>query len=130
MLRVLALGAGLVVIPAVASAQQPCTTSDARHVVNLIYSQVLERPADRGSDAHVRRLTNGTATVRDVVAAVAKSSEHVERYLSGGNPEAAVRALYVHILGREPDAPGLTSNMEALQNQGAGAVIDFMLSSP
>lgn len=129
MLRALALAGGLVVIPAVSSAQQPCTTSDARHVVNLIYSQILERPADRGSDTHVQSLRSGKATVRDVVAAVVKSSEHDQRFASGGNPEASVRALYSHILGRAPDEPGLKANMAALQEQGAQAVIDFMLNS-
>jgi hypothetical protein len=119
----------LVLVPSVSTAQQPCTTSDARHVVNLIYSQVLERPADRGSDTHVQRLRNGNATVRDVVAAVVKSSEHDKRFISGGDREAPVRSLYRHILGRDADAPGLQAHAEALASQGRDAVVDYMLNS-
>jgi Ca2+-binding EF-hand superfamily protein len=129
MLRGLALFGVLALVPASASAQQQCTTSDARHVVNLIYSHVLERAADRGSDTHVQRLRNGSATVRNVVAAVVKSSEHDQRFVSGDR-QASVRNLYRHILGRDADQAGLQANAEALANQGSYAVADFMLNSP
>ena len=45
-------------------AQQPCT-SDAGQVVDQVYRQVLERPADRNSSVFVERLQGGNASVRD-----------------------------------------------------------------
>src|SRR5689334_17088463 len=65
MLRLAVLISALSVVPAVASAQQPCTT-DARRVVDELYRHMLERGTDRESDVWVSRLTSGS-TVRDVV---------------------------------------------------------------
>ena len=64
MLRVAVCLGALLVVPAVASAQQPCTT-DARRTVDEIYRHMLERAPDRGSDTWVERLNNGS-TVREV----------------------------------------------------------------
>ena len=129
MLRALPLVSVLILAPAAASAQQPCTTTDARQVVNLIYSHLLERAADRGSDAHVQQLRRGDATVRDIVAAVAKSPEYDQQFLPGNNREAAVRNLYRHLLGREADAAGLQAHSQALVNQDKNAVIDTIVNS-
>ncbi len=61
----------LAVFPAVALAQQPCTT-DARYVVDELYRHMLERSADPGSAGWVEKLQSGT-TVRDVVRQIATS---------------------------------------------------------
>jgi Ca2+-binding EF-hand superfamily protein len=129
MLRALALASALVVVPAFASAQEPCTTNDARQVVNLIYSHFLERAAGRGSDTHVQQLRNGAGTVRDVVAAVVKSTEYDRQFLPGNNREAAVRNLYRHLLERNADSSGLRAHSEGLVNEGKDAVIDSILNS-
>ena len=121
----------LMLFPAAAAAQQPCT-SDARHVVNQIYSHVLERSADQGSDQMVRRLNNGQATVRDIVRDVVASPEHTQRFLATGNRDAnerAVSALYRHVLGRDPDPGGLRANTDGLEANGMAAVIDGLLNS-
>jgi Ca2+-binding EF-hand superfamily protein len=52
--RAFMMGA-LVLAPAVATAQQPCTT-DARSVINVVYQHVLERGADNASGALSDRL--------------------------------------------------------------------------
>lgn len=122
----------LVLFPAVAAAQQPCT-SDARHIVNEIYSHVLERSADQGSDQMVRRLNNGQATVQDIVRDVVASTEHAQRFLTTGSRDAnerAVTALYRHVLGRDPDPGGLRANTDGLEANGMAAVIDSLLNSP
>jgi Ca2+-binding EF-hand superfamily protein len=122
----------LVLFPAVAAAQQPCT-SDARHIVNEIYSHVLERSADRGSDQMVRRLSSGQATVQDIVRDVVASTEHAQRFLATGSRDAnerAVTALYRHVLGRDPDPNGLRANTDGLEANGMEAVIDSLLNSP
>jgi len=49
MYRVVIVVLALAVVPAVAAAQQPCTT-DARNVVNELYRHMLERQADPASD--------------------------------------------------------------------------------
>src|SRR5258706_13626931 len=99
----------LAVFPAVAFAQQPCTT-DARHVVDELYRAMLERSADPGSAGWVDKLQSG-ATVRDVVHAIVDSPEHMQRFYNPNEGavanERAVANLYRHMLGRQPDAAGL-----------------------
>ncbi len=63
-----------VFLPAVAAAQQPCTT-DARQVVNELYRHMLERQADAGSAHWVQQLESGRMTVRGVVRAIAASPD-------------------------------------------------------
>src|SRR5262245_42184991 len=127
MMRLAVLIGALTVVPAVASAQQPCTT-DARRVVDEIYRQMLERSPDRGSDTWVDRLSNG-ATVREVVRAVAKSPEHLQRW-GNESREQVVRTLYRHVLNREPSADTMRQAVDLSARQGAMAVIDQIINSP
>ena len=132
LVRASAVLSALLLLPAAAGAQQPCT-SDARHVVNELYQHILERSADRGSDQWVRQLRSGQATVREVVRQLVVSSEHAQRFVPTESPddrERAVRNLFRHILGREADPSGLRAHVQGLEGQGVGAVIDNMLDSP
>ena len=92
MLRAVVLVGVLGLFPAVASAQQPCTT-DARRVVDEIYRQVLERSAGNSNPGMVDRLASGQATVRDLMREVAGSTEHIERFLQGNDTTQAARYL-------------------------------------
>jgi len=119
--------------PAVALAQQPCTT-DARMVVNELYRHLLERGADAGSSGWVQQLESGQSSVREVVRSIAKSPEHMQRFhkteAGEGTPyERSVAQLYRHILGRQPDAIGLRGHAELAQRSGADAVIDRIVDS-
>jgi Ca2+-binding EF-hand superfamily protein len=131
MLRRIALAAVLVAIPVMSWAQQPCTT-DARRVVDELYRHMLERAADPGSASWVSKLESG-ATVRDIVRAIATSSEHAQRFYNPGEGdvahERAVATLYRHILGRQPDAAGLRAFTRTAMNQGLGPVVDAILNS-
>ena len=123
----------LTFVPAVARAQQPCTT-DARHVVNELYRHMLERQADSGSAHWVQQLEGGRMTVREVVHAIATSQEHMQRfiYTEGGENtpyERSVARLYRHILGRQPDAEGQRTFAQIAQRSGPRAVIERILSS-
>jgi hypothetical protein len=155
--------------------QGPCVERAAQ-VVDDVYQQVLERPADQASAELTYGLAQGRLTVRDVVAAVAKSPEHGERFfweplatnlyrrvmnrdpsrgelrdiiadLKGdrrqlpeviagiasraeSNPEDAVRILYRGLLGREADPEGLRAYGEMAQRDGLEAVARAMTSSP
>jgi len=118
----------LVLFPAVASAQQPCT-SDARQVVDQVYRHILERPAgDPRSNVLVERLQSGSATPRDIVRQVAASSEHTQRFLSGTR-DSAVTTLYRHLLNRQPDPDGLRAHAEGIGAFGVAAVVENMVSS-
>ena len=131
LLRASAFVAALVLAPVIASAQQPCT-GDARHVVNELYRHILERSADRGSDQWVRQLNSGSATVKEIVRQIVMSSEHSQRFVPTGSGEAnerAVRNLYRHILGRDPDENGLRAHAQGLQTSGLAGVVDNMLNS-
>jgi Ca2+-binding EF-hand superfamily protein len=121
----------LVVVPTVASAQQPCTT-DARHVVNELYRHMLERSAGPDSDAWVQQLQSGT-TVREIVRRIAKSPEHAQRFYNPGEGavahEHAVANLYRHILGRQPDAAGQRAFADLAVRNRLSAVVDAIVDS-
>jgi len=131
MLRAAGLVGALMMTPVLAYAQQPCT-SDARQVVNAIYEQVLERGADAAAQGWVDRLTSGQASVREILSDVAKSQEHVQRFLSTGNQDAqrqSVTYLYRHVLGRQPDASGMTTYLNLVNSKGVAAAVDSLTSS-
>jgi len=131
MLREIAFVTALAV-PAVATAQQPCTP-DARRVVDDLYQRVLERPANQDADVMARRLANGDTSVRNIVRQLVTSREYTQRFGPGNAGEAQLRnsatALYRHVLGREPDASGLQAHMGGIRNQGLNAAVETMLNS-
>jgi hypothetical protein len=123
----------LTCVPAVASAQQPCTT-DARHVVNELYRHMLERPAGEASAGWVRQLESGRMTVRDVVREIATSPEHLNRffYTEFGEQTPYYRSVgrfYRHLLGRQPDPGGARSFAQLAQSAGPVRVINGILRS-
>jgi hypothetical protein len=120
-------GALTVVVPAIASAQQPCTT-DARHVVNEIYRHMLERAPDPASAGWVDKLASGSMTVRNIVREVAQSPEHLQRFGNDARAEA-VGTLYRHILGRQPDVAGQRVYTDLASSRGLGAVVDHIVNS-
>jgi Ca2+-binding EF-hand superfamily protein len=127
MLRAAVCIGALIVVPAVASAQQPCTT-DARRAVDEIYRHMLERAPDRGSDGWVDRLNNGS-TVREVVREIGKSPEHIQRWGNEQGDQVA-RTLYRHILNNVPDANTLRSTTDLISRNGIPAAVDRIVNSP
>jgi Ca2+-binding EF-hand superfamily protein len=125
--RAFMLGA-LVLAPVAAAAQQPCTT-DARSVINVVYQHILERGADNASGPLADRLDRGTVTVRELIREVAKSREHLSRFLQGQSHEEGVNILYRHLMGREPDAEGMRAYTAILRSQGVSQAIDGLLNS-
>jgi Ca2+-binding EF-hand superfamily protein len=124
----------LTLSPAVVAAQEPCTT-DARRVVDQLYRHILERAPDAGGANWVQqRLESGQMTVRDVVAHLAKSEEHSQRFWRQEAGEdapysRAVGTLYRHILGRPADAAGIRTWAEQGARNGMGAIVDQLLTS-
>jgi Ca2+-binding EF-hand superfamily protein len=133
MVRASIVAAVLVAAPAVASAQQPCT-SNATQVVASIYQQVLERAPDANAADRARRLANGDVTVRDIVADVAKSQEHSQRFLqpteTAAQKQSAVNYLYKHLLGRNGDQTGVRNYTQRAEQVGFARVVDEMMASP
>jgi Ca2+-binding EF-hand superfamily protein len=125
--RAFMMGA-LVLAPVVAAAQQPCTT-DARSVVNVVYQHILERGADNASGPLADRLDRGNVTVRELIREMAKSREHLSRFLQGQSHEEGVALLYRHLLGREPDPEGMRAYTAIIKNQGVNQAIDGLLNS-
>jgi hypothetical protein len=78
------------------AAQQACTS--AAQIVDAAYRQVLERPADPASAGFVTALDSGRMTVRDVVAQLASSPEHVTRFFWA----PLVTGVYRQMLNRDP----------------------------
>jgi Ca2+-binding EF-hand superfamily protein len=113
--------------PALASAQQPCT-SDADSTVDAIYRQILERPAGGEGNARAEQLRNGQTTVREIVREVAQSPEHRQRFLTSRNRREAVTNLYKHLLGRAPDPAGLNGHLQSGADETT--LIDTFLNSP
>ena len=121
----------LLVVPAAALAQQPCS-NDARHVVDELYRHMLERSADAGSNAWVTRLQSGS-TVREIVHGIVDSPEHMQRFYNPSEGavanERAVANLYRHILGRQPDGAGLRALTDMAARSGLHAVAHNILDS-
>jgi Ca2+-binding EF-hand superfamily protein len=126
-MRATILLAAIVLAPAVAMAQQPCT-SDADSTVDAIYRQVLERPSGAEGNALAEQLRNGQISVREIVRDVAKSPEHLQRFLPANNRDQAISNLYRHLLGRAPDQAGLTSHLQSRDSMAA--LIDTFMNSP
>lgn len=120
------LVSALALVPSLASAQQPCTT-DAQQVVEQIYRQVLERSADSGASVWVDRLKSGT-TVREIVRAVAKSPEHIQRF-GNQDPDEAVEDAYRHLLNRGPDPEGMRNAVNLVRRSGLAPLIDQLVDS-
>ena len=112
MRRVPAVLLAVMVHSSSAAAQQPCT-SNANEITAAIYRQVLERPPDPGGRTFMYDIASGRGTVRENVAAVALSREHLERFLWPGVVDAAFRATR----GARPEEREM---MPAVRALGAG----------
>lgn len=126
MWRVAVLVSALTVLPSFAAAQQPCTT-DARQVIDQVYRQILERPADNGASGWIERL-NARTTVREIVRGVAKSSEHLQRFANQAR-ENVVVDVYRHLLNRGPDPEGLKNGVTLVSRRGVQPLIDQLVDS-
>ena len=125
-MRATILLAAFVLAPAVAMAQQPCS-SDADSTVDAIYRQVLERPAGGEGNARAEQLRAGQTSVREIVRDVARSPEHLQRFLPVNNRDQAVTNLYRHLLGRAPDQAGLNSHLQSRESMAA--LVDTFINS-
>jgi hypothetical protein len=105
--------------------RQECTTS-APQVVDDVYQQVLERPADEASAQLTQNLASGRMTVREVVREVAKSPEHSERFFW----QPAVQNLYRRLLGRDADPEGLQVFTQRARTSGLTAAERDIMASP
>src|SRR5688572_12318847 len=126
MWRVAILVSALTVLPSFAEAQQPCTT-DARQVIDQVYRQILERPADNGASGWIDRL-NARTTVREIVRGVARSSEHLQRFANQAR-ENVVVDVYRHLLNRGPDPDGLKNGVDLVSRRGVQPLIDQLVDS-
>jgi Ca2+-binding EF-hand superfamily protein len=106
-----------------AGVRQNCETNAAR-IVNDIYQQVLERPADQASAGFTQALASGQTTVRDMVAQVAKSEEHAERFFW----RPVTTEVYRRILNREPSDQELQQATADLAS-GRSQIIDVIARS-
>jgi Ca2+-binding EF-hand superfamily protein len=120
--------------PAIVAAQQTCTT-DARRVVDQLYRHILERAPDAGGASWTQQqLQTGQMTVRNVVAQLAKSEEHSQRFWrqEAGEDVPYARAagtLYRHILGRQLDAAGARTWANEGARRGVSAIVDRLVAS-
>jgi hypothetical protein len=95
---------------------------------------MLELAADHSSASFVQRLESGSATVRDIVRDIAKSSEHTQRFFNAQEGSEAynraVGTLYRHVLGRQPDEAGARAWADVAARKGLGPVVDDLVASP
>ena len=126
-MRATVLLTAIVLAPALSFAQQPCT-SDADSTVDAIYRQVLERPAGGEGNARAEQLRNGQTSVREIVRDLARSPEHLQRFLPANDRNQAVSTLYRHVLGRAPDPGGLNSHVQGRESMAA--LVDTFINSP
>jgi hypothetical protein len=103
----------VVALIAALQVQQPCIASPPQ-VVDDIYQQVLERPADPGSAGFSQALGSGELTVREIVIRVAQSPEHLNRFFW----RPLVNDVYRQSLRRPPSA----EEQQAAMRQLAGGM--------
>jgi Ca2+-binding EF-hand superfamily protein len=126
-MRAALLTAVVAFVPALAWAQQPCT-SNADSVVDSVYRQILERPAGGEGNGRAEQLRSGQISVREIVRDIATSPEHVQRFLPANDRPQAVTNLYRHLLRRDPDPAGLNSHVEG--RVALVALVDTFINSP
>ena len=95
--------------------------SNAARIVDEIYQQVLERSADQASAGMTQSLASGQATVRDIVAQLAKSEEHAGRYFW----RPVTTSVYRQVLNREPNEEELRQTSSELES-GQRQLIDVI----
>jgi Ca2+-binding EF-hand superfamily protein len=88
---------------------------------------VLERPAGGEGNARADQLRNGQTTVREIVRDVARSPEHLQRFLPANDRTQAVTNLYRHVLGRAPDGAGLNEHVQS--RASLAALVDTFVNS-
>lgn len=132
MVRAVMVFGVLLAAPGIGWAQQQCT-SNANQVVTRLYQQILERAPDANAAGRVQQLANGNTTVRQMVADLAKSPEHAQRFFQPTETqeqrESAVNFAYRHLLGRPGDAGGLRAYVTKAQQLGFNAVVDELVAS-
>jgi len=131
MVRHLALATVLALAPTYAAAQS--CTSDPVAVVNQIYMQLLERPANDGGEGVWQQQLREGRSVREIVKDIAHSPEHMELIGQGTSAAArrrAVAMLYRHLLDRRPDDAGVGGHADEIGSKGIGYVIDDFVNSP
>lgn len=105
-------------------------------LVQSLYKQILERAPTAAESAslmsyfsQVRRSNDPTKTIKQVVRRLVVSAEHTKRFL--GDTAAGVRALYKHVLGRDPESESVVeSHANGARKNGWNVTIDGFLNSP
>lgn len=90
--------------------------ANATGVENLYYAALNRAPDSPGLGAYLNAVANGLG-LRDVAQSLVGSGEFARTYGGLAAPQF-VSALYQNVLGRAPDAAGLSNNLAAL---GSGA---------
>jgi len=92
----------------------------ANDVVFNLYEQYLNRAPDPGAQGWVNALLGG-ATVEQVIAGIVSSPEYFA--LKGGTAQDYLYGLYNDILGRSPDATGLSGWTQAMTDGATRAAL-------
>jgi hypothetical protein len=79
-----------------------CTTN-AAEVIDVLYTRILERHPDAPSQQLVQELASGRVPVKDAVAAVAKSQEHLSRLWL-----PLVNAAFLQVRNATPESERMT----------------------
>jgi hypothetical protein len=104
--------------------------------VLVLYQRLLSREPDDSSPRY-EQIAERVATGR-LSQMIVQSEEYAQRVGPHGIPRyepraayaGAVRVLYRHLLGREPDPDGLIGGSELAVARGLPALIPYLLSSP
>ena len=105
-------------------------SADAEQAARLYWAELGRAPDSVGLAFWTSQLSNGTATLSQDAGALAGSAEFTSRYGSL-NDSQFVSQLYENVLGRAPDAAGLTAWLNSLAGGASrgSVVIGFTESS-
>jgi hypothetical protein len=116
-------------------AADEAATRDPGQQVALLYGRLLGRPPEGNTGAEYAQVA-ARQGIGAVAQALVTSDEYRQRFGAHGVPgvgpgayEPAIRALYRHLLGREPEESGMQANAASAAHVGLAAVIDALLAS-
>jgi len=99
------------------------TCADAAKIVRAIFRQTLQREPKAGELAtQTALLKTNRNSVRQLVERLVMGDEYQRKFVRGKDIEALLEGLYQHVLARDSDEKGLTSNKARFRNAAYPAI--------
>jgi phycobilisome core-membrane linker protein len=103
--------------------------SEKAQVMQAIYAQVMDSPAEVQAVDLETKLYRGELSVRDCVRALASSEAYRQRYYQSYPNPKVVELLFRHLLGRNPEQAEAAQYERLLQDVGLNGIVNALVDS-